>query len=116
MDRPLAQQTCQPCQLGSRPLPIEDIRRLLPAIPRWQNVQVDGTDRLRRDFHFRDFDAAFAFAQQVAALAQRHDHHPLLEVEWGRVGVTWWTHKINGLHQNDFIMAAKTDLLAESAR
>lgn len=113
MNTPLSEQTCEPCRLGSRPLPIDEIRRLLLSVPRWKNIQVDGEERIRRDYHFADFAGAFVFATAVAELAEQHNHHPLLEVEWGRVGVTWWTHKINGLHQNDFIMAAKTDLLAD---
>jgi len=114
MDIPLSGQACRPCQLGSVPLPPQEIRQLLMSIPRWQNIQVDNAEQIRRDYHFPDFAKAFAFAAAVAELAEQENHHPLLEVEWGRVGVVWWTHKINGLHQNDFIMAAKTDLLADS--
>ena len=62
-----------------------------------------------------DCAGALAFTNRVGALAEREGHHPALLTEWGRVTVTWWTHKIRGLHRNDFIMAAKTDaLVAES--
>lgn|SRR5690554_2077555 len=113
MDNTLSALTCEPCRLGAPPLPADEVRRLLMSVPRWKNVQIDGEERIRRDYHFADFAGAFAFASEVAKLAEEQDHHPLLEVEWGRVGVMWWTHKIKGLHRNDFIMAAKTDLLAD---
>ena len=68
--------------------------------------------RLERVFHFPSFADALAFTNRVGALAEEEGHHPALLTEWGRVTVTWWTHKIRGLHRNDFIMAAKTDALA----
>lgn len=114
MSNNLAQQHCQPCSIGTRPLPPEESNRLLASVPRWKKVQVDATDQIKRDFHFRDFREGFTFAYKVAALAERENHHPRMTVEWGLVSVSWWTHKINGLHQNDFIMAAKTDKLLTS--
>lgn len=111
MSTTLAQQHCQPCVIGTLPLPSDDINRLLPSIGRWKKLQVDGRDRIQRDFHFKDFREAFTFAYKVAALAERENHHPGLTVEWGMTRVCWWTHKVNGLHMNDFIMAAKTDAL-----
>jgi pterin-4a-carbinolamine dehydratase len=65
-----------------------------------------------RAFEFPSFADALAFTNRVGALAEKEGHHPALLTEWGRVTVTWWTHKIRGLHRNDFIMAAKTDALA----
>jgi 4a-hydroxytetrahydrobiopterin dehydratase len=62
--------------------------------------------------HFPNFTEALAFTNRVGALAEADGHHPALLTEWGRVTVTWQTHKIRGLHLNDFIMAAKTDELA----
>jgi 4a-hydroxytetrahydrobiopterin dehydratase len=58
-----------------------------------------------------DFIKAMDFTNRAAQLANEEDHHPAILTEWGKVTVTWWTHKIKGLHQNDFIMAAKTDQL-----
>jgi 4a-hydroxytetrahydrobiopterin dehydratase len=74
-------------------------------------VERDGVKRLERTFGFRNFAEALAFTDKVGERAEVEGHHPALLTEWGRVTVTWWTHKIGGLHQNDFIMAAKTDEL-----
>jgi 4a-hydroxytetrahydrobiopterin dehydratase len=81
-------------------------------IPDWQLVERDGISRLERTFEFPTFTDALAFTNRVGALAEEEGHHPALLTEWGRVTVSWWTHKIRGLHRNDFIMAAKTDALA----
>jgi 4a-hydroxytetrahydrobiopterin dehydratase len=75
-------------------------------------VERDGIQRLERAFNFPDFADALVFTNAVGDLAEQEGHHPALLTEWGSVAVTWWTHKIRGLHQNDFIMAAKTDQLA----
>lgn len=115
MDISLSEQQCQVCQLSSRPLSSDDVSNLLATIPRWKKVQREGIDHIQRDFHFRDFRAAFEFAEHIAVLAEQQDHHPSLLIEWGHVTVAWTTHKINGLHLNDFIMAAKTDLLLTSS-
>jgi len=72
---------------------------------------VDGVQRLRREFRFADFRQAMDFAVQVGELAEREQHHPDLQLSWGRVVVETWTHKIRGLHRNDFILAAKIDAL-----
>jgi 4a-hydroxytetrahydrobiopterin dehydratase len=85
---------------------------LRPQIPDWQVVEREGIPRLERVFSFPNFATALAFTDRVGALAEAEGHHPALLTEWGRVTVTWWTHKIGGLHRNDFIMAAKTDQLA----
>jgi len=74
-------------------------------------VEKDGIKRLERSFDFEDFVGALAFTNNVGELAEREGHHPDILTEWGRVTVSWWTHKIGGLHKNDFIMAAKTDAL-----
>ena len=66
-------------------------------------------ERLERVFRFKDFAGALGFANRVGALAEAENHHPAILVEWGRTTVTWWTHKVRGLHRNDFFMAAKTD-------
>jgi 4a-hydroxytetrahydrobiopterin dehydratase len=67
--------------------------------------------RLERTFRFRDFAAALGFTNRVGEIAEAEGHHPIITLSWGRVTVTWYTHDINGLHDNDFIMAAKTDEL-----
>ena len=80
-------------------------------MPDWQFVERDGIRRLQRVFVFSNFAEALAFTNRVGAIAEAEGHHPALLTEWGRVTVTWWTHKIGGLHRNDFIMAAKPDSL-----
>jgi len=102
---------CVPCRGGEPPLSDFEISVLKPQVPDWKVYQVDGINRLERVFTFKNFAQAIAFTDQVGALAEAEDHHPAILTEWGRVTVTWWTHKIKGLHQNDFIMAAKTDEL-----
>ena len=105
---------CIPCRAGTPQATDEEISRLHAEIPDWQLVERDGIKRLERVFRFKDFSEALQFTQKVGELAEAEGHHPALLTEWGRVTVSWWTHKIKGLHQNDFILAAKTDNLAAS--
>ena len=107
----LKELKCVPCRGGVPPLDDLQIALFKPQILEWQVIEVDGIKRLKRVFKFKNFTDALAFTNQVGALAEAEDHHPALVTEWGKVTVTWWTHKIKGLHQNDFIMAAKTDAL-----
>jgi 4a-hydroxytetrahydrobiopterin dehydratase len=109
----LADIKCVPCQGGEPPLLDDKIEALSPQVPDWQIVEREGIKRLERAFRFDDFAQALAFTNEVGELAEREGHHPAIRTEWGRVTVTWWTHKIKGLHQNDFAMAAKTDRLAQ---
>jgi len=108
----LAQLKCVACRGGEPTVTEAEIAELHPQVPEWQIVEVDGVKRLQRVFKLRNFVEAVAFATRVAMIAEKEDHHPLIITEWGRVTVQWWTHKIKGLHKNDFIMAAKTDGLA----
>ncbi len=107
----LKELKCVPCRGGVPPLDDLQIAIFKPQTPEWQVIEVEGIKRLQRSFKFKNFAEALAFTDQVGALAEAEDHHPTLVTEWGNVTVTWWTHKIKGLHQNDFIMAAKTDAL-----
>jgi 4a-hydroxytetrahydrobiopterin dehydratase len=109
---PLTQQTCVACRRDSPQVTDEEIAELHPQVPEWELVEVDGVKRLTRVFPAESFAAALEFTNRVGALAEVERHHPLLVTEWGRTTVTWWTHKIRGLHVNDFIMAAKTNELA----
>ncbi len=103
--------TCEPCRVGAPLISDDELRELSPQIPDWQVVSVDGVKQLTRQFSFDNFTGAMAFANAVGALAEEQGHHPALLVEWGKVTVNWWTHKIGGLHKNDVMMAAKTDPL-----
>jgi len=81
----------------------------MSAIPDWEIIVVDGIMQLTREFSFGDFAQAMAFSNRVGDLAEAAGHHPAILTEWGMVNVTWWSHKIRGLHKNDLIMAARTD-------
>jgi 4a-hydroxytetrahydrobiopterin dehydratase len=107
----LLQMKCVPCREGASAVSDEEIAEYKKLIPKWKLSELEGTRRLQRVFHFTDFAEALAFTNRVGALAESEDHHPALLTEWGKVTVTWWTHKIQGLHRNDFILAAKTDAL-----
>lgn len=102
---------CIPCQKGAPKATDEEIAEFLSARPEWRLLEEDGENRIERTFTFRNFAQALAFTNKVGELAEAEGHHPVLVTEWGKVTVTWWTHKIGGLHQNDFIMAAKTERL-----
>jgi len=89
----------------------EEVNQLFTDLVGWNMYNKDSELRLEKIFTFKDFAQAAGFTNQVARIAGEEDHHPAILTEWGKVTVTWWTHKIKGLHQNDFIMAAKTDQL-----
>jgi 4a-hydroxytetrahydrobiopterin dehydratase len=107
----LAQQKCVACRGTEPTLTDAQIAELQPQVSEWQVKEVGGMKRLERVFKFKNFAQALEFTNKIGAVAEEENHHPLLITEWGRVTVDWWTHKIGGLHQNDFIMAAKTDEL-----
>jgi 4a-hydroxytetrahydrobiopterin dehydratase len=109
MAEKLKQMKCSACRGDEPPLADEEIEGLLPQVPKWELVEREGIKRLERTFKFRNFAQALAFTDKVGEIAEEEGHHPVIELTWGRATVTWYTHKIEGLHQNDFIMAAKTD-------
>lgn len=105
----LTQLKCVACRGGEPTVTDAEIAAYQPQVPEWKIVERDGIKRLERTFKFKNFVEALAFTQHVGAAAEADGHHPSILTEWGRVTVTWWTHKIKGLHRNDFIMAAKSD-------
>jgi 4a-hydroxytetrahydrobiopterin dehydratase len=107
----LSQQECEACRADAPKISDEELRELMPKIPDWGTVVVDGVMQLTREFKFKNFEQAMAFANRVGEIAEQAGHHPAILTEWGKVNVTWWTHKIGGLHRNDLIMAARTDEL-----
>ncbi|TDB03115.1 4a-hydroxytetrahydrobiopterin dehydratase [Halomonas marinisediminis] len=109
----LSQQACEACRSDAPRVTEEEIERLGAELPEWRIVERDGIMKLERVFTFSDFQQALAFTQRVGELAEQANHHPALLTEWGRVTVTWWSHKIKGLHRNDFILAARTDEVAK---
>ena len=107
----LASKKCVACRAGEPTLSETEIQELQPQVPDWQVREVNGMQRLERVFKFKNFAQALEFTNKIGAIAEEENHHPLIVTEWGRVTLDWWTHKIGGLHKNDFIMAAKTDEL-----
>ncbi len=107
----LAFGKCVACRGGEPTLTEAEIAELHPQVPGWQVKEVDGIHRLERVFKLKNFVEAIAFTNKIGVISEEEDHHPLIITEWGRVTVQWWSHKIRGLHNNDFIMAAKTDQL-----
>ena len=105
----LSAQTCEPCRGGIPPLGSAAIAELLAQLE--TNWQVIAEHHLQKEFTFPDFKSALAFTNQVGELAEEQGHHPDLHLAWGKVEITIWTHKIDGLHQSDFILAAKIDKL-----
>ena len=107
----LTQMHCTPVNASTPRLKDNEIKQYASQVPGWRIYEKDGEPRLEKTFRFKDFTQAVAFTNRVAQIANEEDHHPAILTEWGNVTVTWWTHKIKSLHQNDFIMAAKTDQL-----
>lgn len=110
----LADKRCVPCEGGVDPASDDEIARLRDQVPDWEVREVDGVKRLERRFLFPDFAAALAFTNRVGEIAEEQGHHPRIVTEWGKVTVTWWTHAIGGLHENDFVMAARADRIPRS--
>lgn len=106
---PLTAKHCVPCKGGVAPLKGEALAALAEQVPQWT---VSDDHHLERVFKFPDFATALAFLNRIGEIAEGEGHHPDLELGWGRVGVKIYTHKINGLTESDFILAAKIDALS----
>lgn len=111
----LVNEKCEACQAGAPVVTDAEMKELMPQIPDWQVIEESGINHLTRTFKFKNFREALAFTNKVGELAEQAGHHPALLTEWGKVNVSWWTHKIKGLHKNDFIMAARTDEILTGA-
>ena len=107
----LAQKTCTPCQGGVPRLQAPEAEELLAQVPGWELT--GNHTKIEREWKFPNFREAFAFAGKIHDLVEAENHHPDLVVGWGYVRVVFYTHKIKGLHENDFIIAAKVNALAE---
>ena len=115
MQTDLAQRSCGPCRSGALPLSQAEAESLRRAVPDW--ALLDGATRVERRYAFKGFKPAFRFVEGLAALAEAEGHHPDITFGWGYAVVSLQTHTIKGLHQNDFILAAKADqLFATAAR
>lgn len=104
----LASKTCVPCRGGVPPLRGAELAALLPQVPGWNAVN---EHHLEKTYTFPDFAQALAFVNKVGAMAEEQGHHPDIYLAWGKAGITTWTHKIDGLTESDFILAAKCDQL-----
>jgi len=105
----LTQKTCVPCQGGIPPLTPEEAGTFMDQVPGWELS--DSSDRIRKKFTFEDFVASLDFVNKVGAIAEEEGHHPDISFGWGYADITVFTHKIQGLHENDFILAAKINAL-----
>ncbi|MBT3241371.1 MAG: 4a-hydroxytetrahydrobiopterin dehydratase [Chloroflexi bacterium] len=105
----LDEMNCIACRGGDPPASKAERDFYFPQIPDWQIVQVDGQERLEKTFKFKKYLEAVDFTSKIGRWAEKQDHHPAILLEWGKVTVTWWTHVVDGLHQNDFVSAAKSD-------
>lgn len=100
----LAKKACVPCRGGVPPLTSAQIQPLLEQIEGWEAVE---SHHLRKSFQFPDFKKALDFVNRVGEIAEREGHHPDILLSWGKAEVSIWTHKIDGLTESDFILAAK---------
>lgn len=107
----LATKNCVPCREGAVPLRGAAVTEFLKQLPGWEVLK---EHHLTREFRFADFAQAMAFANRVGALAEEQGHHPDMQLSWGRVRVDTWTHKIDGLTESDFVLAAKISALVAS--
>lgn len=104
----LASKTCVPCKGGVPPLQGKELDALVKQVPGWKVVN---GHHITKAFTFPDFAKALAFVNNVGAVAEEQGHHPDILLSWGKVEITTWTHKIDGLTESDFILAAKIDKL-----
>lgn len=104
----LASKTCVPCRGGVPPLAGKELENLAKEVPQWKVVN---GHHITREFKFPDFKQALTFVNKVGDIAEGQGHHPDIFLTWGKAEVTTWTHKIDGLTESDFILAAKIDKL-----
>jgi 4a-hydroxytetrahydrobiopterin dehydratase len=102
----LAAKTCVPCRGGVSPLKAEELAALEKQVDDWNVIE---EHHITKTFTFLNFREALSFVNRVGELAEEQGHHPDISLAWGKVGITSWTHKINGLTESDFILAAKID-------
>jgi 4a-hydroxytetrahydrobiopterin dehydratase len=110
-DQELTAKVCEPCRGGIPPMDRAEAEGMLARVPGW--TIAGPPDQLERSFKLKNFQSAQDFAVAVGVLAEQEGHHPDITYGWGYCTVRFYTHKIRGLHENDFIMAAKVDKLAE---
>jgi len=107
----LSEISCEACRSDANQLSEQEINDQINQLPEWSVITEDDVKKLRKAFKFKNFVDALEFTNKVGVLAEEHGHHPDILTEWGKVTVTWWSHKIRGLHQLDFVLAFKTNEL-----
>ncbi|WP_439183014.1 4a-hydroxytetrahydrobiopterin dehydratase [Carboxylicivirga taeanensis] len=106
----LSNLKCEACSVGAKRVTTEEIKSLMEELKGWELIVEGDVQKLKRVFHTDDFIQSVSLTNAIAQLAEAEDHHPKIILEYSSVTVLWWTHKINGLHKNDFIMAYNTSL------
>ena len=104
----LLNQSCSACEIGAPLVPDDKQTELLKELDGWI-INNSDISKLIKEFKLKNYEQSIAFTNLIADLAESQDHHPKITLEWGRVSIEWWSHKIRGLHMNDFICAAKSD-------
>ena len=109
----LLKKTCSACEIGAPLVPHDQQIELLKDLDGWI---IDNSDisKLTKEFKLNNYEQSIVFTNLIADLAELQDHHPKITLEWGSVSLEWWSHKIGGLHMNDFICAAKSDEIFDS--
>ncbi len=110
----LVEEACEACRADSVTLDLPEIEKLCRQIPCWSVVKSDGGQQLVREFRFKDFSQALMFTNLIGEMAEKQNHHPDILTRWGAVELIWYTHRISGLHRNDFRCAARCDQLYSS--
>ena len=109
----LASTTCEACRIDAPRVSDDEASILLNEIEGWDVID-NGVKKLKKEFSFSNYSDSVDFSNKVAEMAEQEDHHPQIILEWGKVTVIWWSHKIKGLHKNDFICAAKTNNISKN--
>ncbi|MDC0440689.1 4a-hydroxytetrahydrobiopterin dehydratase [Gammaproteobacteria bacterium] len=104
----MLKKTCSACEIGAPLVPYDQQIDLLKELDGWIIDNLD-IPKLIKEFKFDNYEQSITFTNLIADLAEAQDHHPKITLEWGKVSLEWWSHKIKGLHMNDFICAAKSD-------
>ena len=109
----LAASSCEACRIDAPRVSDDEASLLIKEIEGWDVID-DGVKKLKKEFSFSNYSDSVDFSNKVADMAEQEDHHPQIILEWGKVTVIWWSHKIKGLHKNDFICAAKTNNISKN--
>ena len=109
----LASSSCEACRIDAPIVSDDEASLLIKEIEGWDLIN-DGIKKLKKEFSFSSYSDSVDFSNKVADMADKEDHHPQIILEWGKVTVFWWSHKIKGLHKNDFICAAKTNNISKN--